>query len=200
MGARTGASGADTARSRNHARHGAERAGRPDGRDARDKRAAGEGRSSSLQQQGDREARERLRVRLDAYMDKKGLRSTVQRRAIVDAFFEGSAHVTIEELLGEARKQDRRIGYATVYRTLKLLTESGVASERRFGDGLSRYELADEATTHHDHLICTSCGGITEFEEPGIEALQDEIAKRYAFRVTSHKHELYGTCARCSTT
>jgi Fur family ferric uptake transcriptional regulator len=165
-----GASGADTARSK----------------------------GSSTQEHGDREARQRLHTRLDAYMVKKGLRSTVQRRVIVDAFLDGAAHVTIEDLLSEARKRDRRIGYATVYRTLKLLAESGVAAERRFDDGLSRYELADEATTHHDHLICTSCGGITEFEEPAIETLQEEIARRHGFRMTSHKHELYGVCAPCA--
>lgn len=142
-------------------------------------------------------ALERLRARLTAYMAKKGLRSTAQRRLIVDTFFEGSPHVTIEDLLAEVRAKDRGIGYATVYRTLKLLAECGVASERRFGDGLSRYELADEASTHHDHLICLSCGKITEFEEPRIEELQDEIATRYGYEVSTHKHELYGTCPDC---
>jgi Fur family ferric uptake transcriptional regulator len=142
-------------------------------------------------------ALERLRARLTAYMAKKGLRSTAQRRLIVDTFFEGSPHVTIEDLLAEVRAKDRGIGYATVYRTLKLLAECGVASERRFGDGLSRYELADEASTHHDHLICLSCGKITEFEEPRIEELQDEIALRYGYEVSTHKHELYGTCPDC---
>lgn len=140
---------------------------------------------------------EKLRVRLNAYMAKKGLRSTSQRRLIIDTFFEGASHRTIEDLLQEVRKQDRGVGYATVYRTLKLLAESGVASERRFGDGLSRYELADDATAHHDHLICVSCGTIIEFEEPKVEELQDAIAKRHGFVVTSHKHELYGLCATC---
>jgi Fur family transcriptional regulator, ferric uptake regulator len=140
---------------------------------------------------------ERLRSRLAAYMVKKGLRSTAQRRIIVDTFFEGSPHITIEDLLAEVRMKDRGIGYATVYRTLKLLAECGVASERRFGDGLSRYELADEASTHHDHLICVSCGKITEFEEPAIEELQDQVAERHGFEITSHKHEMYGTCADC---
>ena len=143
-------------------------------------------------------ALDRLRARLSAYMAEKGLRSTAQRRLIVDTFFEGAAHMTIEDLLNEVRAYDRGIGYATVYRTLKLLAESGVASERKFGDGLSRYELADDASAHHDHLICTTCGKITEFEEPRIEALQDEIAARYGFEVTSHKHEMYGTCADCT--
>src|SRR4029079_16495900 len=140
---------------------------------------------------------ERLRVRLSTYMAKKGLRSTAQRRLIVDTFLEGAAHMTIEDLLNEVRVRDRGIGYATVYRTLKLLAECGVASERRFGDGLSRYELADEASTHHDHLICVECGKIIECEEPRIEALQDEIAARYGFEITSHKHEMYGSCADC---
>ena len=129
-------------------------------------------------------------------MEKKGLRSTDQRRLIVDTFFHARNHVSIEELLAQVRTKDRRVGYATVYRTLKLLTECGVAYERRFGDGLTRYELADEST-HHDHLICIECGDITEFEEPRIEALQDEIAERYGFALRSHKHEMYGVCPKC---
>ncbi len=145
----------------------------------------------------DPEAVDKLRARLQAYMAKKGLRSTSQRRLIIDTFFSGAPHMTIEDLLTEVRAQDRGIGYATVYRTLKLLAECGVASERRFGDGLSRYELADEASAHHDHLICLSCGKIIEFEEPRIEELQEEIAARYGFAVASHKHEMYGDCAEC---
>ncbi len=129
-------------------------------------------------------------------MLKKKLRSTAQRRLIVESFLEGRAHVTIEDLLEVVRVRDRGIGYATVYRTLKLLAECGVASERKFGDGLSRYELADD-DDHHDHLICTSCSGITEFEEPRIEKLQDVVAARHGFRVTTHKLELYGTCRTC---
>ena len=142
-------------------------------------------------------ALDKLRTRLHSYMAKKGLRSTAQRRLIIDTFFEGAPHMTIEDLLAEVRTRDKGIGYATVYRTLKLLAECGVASERRFGDGLSRYELADEASTHHDHLICVSCGKIIEFEEPRIEELQDEIAARYGFEISSHKHEMYGTCLDC---
>jgi Fur family ferric uptake transcriptional regulator len=138
-----------------------------------------------------------LRGVLEAYMNKKGLRSTEQRRLIVDQFFLAPAHVTIEELLAQVRAIDHRIGYATVYRTLKLLAECGVALERRFGDGVSRYEIANDEE-HHDHLICIECGSIEEFEEPAIERLQEDIAARYRFTVKSHKHELYGVCAACS--
>jgi Fur family ferric uptake transcriptional regulator len=129
-------------------------------------------------------------------MDKRGLRSTDQRRLIVETFFKSPNHISIEELLAQVRSQDPRVGYATVYRTLKLLTECGVAFERKFGDGLTRYELADEAS-HHDHLICTECGKIIEFEEPKIEELQEKIASRYGFSLKSHKHEMYGTCSDC---
>src|SRR3954471_18496916 len=130
-----------------------------------------------------------LRGLLAAYMAKRGLRSTEQRRLIIETFFQAAAHITIEELLAQVRHADPRVGYATVYRTLKLLAESGVANERKFGDGLTRYELAD-GDNHHDHLICIECHGITEFEEPRIENLQDDIAKRYGFDLSTHKHEL----------
>src|SRR5579863_10163968 len=123
---------------------------------------------------------EHLRVLLSAYMTKKGLRTTDQRKLIVETFFRSDDHVSIEELLAQVRAADPRVGYATVYRTLKLLTECGVANERRFGDGLTRYELADDVR-HHDHLICVECGAITEFEEPRIEELQDRVAKSYGF-------------------
>jgi Fur family ferric uptake transcriptional regulator len=138
-----------------------------------------------------------LRTLLASFMAKKGLRSTEQRRLIVEKFFASATHISIEELLAAVRVDDPRVGYATVYRTLKLLAESGVAHEHKFGDGLTRYELADDEHAHHDHLICLECERIIEFEEPRIEALQDDVAKRHGFEVRSHKHELYGVCAEC---
>jgi Fur family transcriptional regulator, ferric uptake regulator len=158
--------------------------------------APGEERVSSKQMDRAPAALEHFRAMLQAYMAKKGLRSTDQRRLIVETFFQADNHVSIEELLAQVRAKDRRVGYATVYRTLKLLTECGVANERRFGDGLTRYELADDAT-HHDHLICLECGDIVEFEEPRIEDLQERVAHKYGFILRSHKHELYGYCSRC---
>ena len=133
---------------------------------------------------------------LTSFMEQRGLRSTEQRRVIIDKLFEATDHVTIDQLLEVVRAVDPRVGYATVYRTMKLLAEGGLVHERKFGDGFTRYELADEEA-HHDHLICLRCGKITEFEEPEIEKLQDRIAARYGFSVDTHKHELYGTCAEC---
>jgi len=139
---------------------------------------------------------ERLRADLEAYMTRRGLRSTEQRRVIIDTFFGSAEHITIDTLLREVRAVDARVGYATVYRTMKLLTESGVVQEHKFGDGFTRYELSDD-DAHHDHLICIECGKITEFEEPAIEELQQKIAKRHGFQVRAHKHEMYGVCADC---
>ncbi|MEZ4263869.1 MAG: Fur family transcriptional regulator [Polyangiaceae bacterium] len=139
---------------------------------------------------------EHFREMLQEHMARRGLRSTDQRRLIVETFFTVPNHVSIEELLAEVRRQDPRVGYATVYRTLKLLAECGVAFERKFGDGLTRYELADEES-HHDHLICDDCGTIVEFEEPRIEELQDDVAKRHGYILLRHKHEMYGLCPAC---
>ena len=138
----------------------------------------------------------RFRDQLSSFMEKRGLRTTKQRERIVETFFAHRDHVSIEELLARVRSHDPAIGYATVYRTLKLLAESGVAYERRFGDGLTRYELADD-DAHHDHLICVECKTIVEFEEPRVEALQEEIATRHGFEIRTHKHELYGVCPSC---
>lgn len=140
---------------------------------------------------------DRLRRDLIEFMTKRGLRSTEQRRVIIEKLFEASEHVTIDQLLEAARSEDSRIGYATVYRTMKLLVEGGLVHERKFGDGYTRYELADDEA-HHDHLICVSCGKIEEFEEPEIEQLQEKVAARYGFSVQHHKHELYGICRACS--
>jgi Fur family ferric uptake transcriptional regulator len=123
------------------------------------------------------------------------LRSTRQRDVIVESFLGTHRHVNAEELYRTVRKRHPNVGVATVYRTLRLLTECGVATARYFGDGQASYEVADH---HHDHLICVSCGRILEFENEAIERQQLEVAKRHDFVVTHHKLELYGYCALCA--
>lgn len=135
-----------------------------------------------------------LKERWKAYLAEKRLNTTSQRETIVDQFLKTQEHISIEELLGRVRRRNAKVGYATVYRTLKLLVDSGLAIERQFGDGHSRYEVAGD---HHDHLICASCGLILEFEDPEIEALQEKIAQRLGgFTVVRHRHELYGLCPK----
>jgi Fur family ferric uptake transcriptional regulator len=133
---------------------------------------------------------------LSRYMAEKGLKATRQRSLIVTTFFDTPGHMNVEELLARVREQDPRVSAATVYRTMKLLTECGLAHARHFEEGQTRYESA-AGRHHHDHLICTSCGTIVEFENEEIERLQDAVARRHGFRVNHHKMELYGLCATC---
>jgi Fur family ferric uptake transcriptional regulator len=135
---------------------------------------------------------------LAAYLARSGLRVTRQRRVIAEAFFAHQGHPNIDELYASIRKRHPHIGQATVYRTLKLLVDSGLAEPRGFGDGTTRYEAAHEGE-HHDHLICTDCGHIVEFHNDVIERLQVEIAERHKFAVTDHKMVIYGSCtdAKC---
>jgi len=139
---------------------------------------------------------EQLRARLNDYMAKHGLRSTEQRRLVTEKFFASSDHLSIEDLLEEVRLTEPKIGYATVYRTLKLLKDCGLAFERHFGDGVSRYEVA-WADEHHDHMICVECERIVEFEDDAIEDLQHKVSSRLGFKLVRHKLELYGVCAEC---
>jgi Fur family ferric uptake transcriptional regulator len=138
-----------------------------------------------------------LKLRWDDFARREGLKSTRQRDVIVDEFLRSDGHISIEELLARVRKTNPHIGYVTVYRTLKLLAAADLAVARQFGDGQSRFERADGAARpHHDHLICTECGRIIEFENADIERLQAEVARHYGFRVMSHKLEIYGRCLR----
>lgn len=136
------------------------------------------------------------RERLSRWIAERGLKATRQRDLIVDTFFSSSGHLSVEELLGKVQARDENIGAATVYRTMKILTDSGLASARHFDDGQTRYEAAI-GRHHHDHLICTSCHQIIEFENERIEELQDMVARHHGFQVTRHKLELYGLCKDC---
>jgi Fur family ferric uptake transcriptional regulator len=130
-----------------------------------------------------------------SYLASKGLKTTQQREAIVDAFLRISGHVGLEDLLSSARRKYPRVGLATVYRTVKLLEEAGIAAARHFGPGQTLYEIS-EGRAHHDHLICDTCGFIIEFESNEIEKLQDSAARRLGFNVLRHRHELFGLCEK----
>ncbi len=133
---------------------------------------------------------------LKAYLESHGLKTTAQRDFIADSFFRTNTHISLDELLKKVKRKNPRVGYATVYRTMKLLTDSGLALERRFGDGQTRYENMPE-DGHHDHMICIKCGKISEFQNQKIEQLQAETAKKLGYTVINHKLELYGYCSEC---
>jgi len=131
--------------------------------------------------------------RFRQHLARKGLKLTVQRKAIAEVFFAGDRHLSLLELLERAQGRRRGIGYATVYRTMRLLTEGGLAIEHKFGENQARYEPGSEGE-HHDHLICVDCGVIVEYEDATIEALQERVARDHGFEVVSHRHEIYVRC------
>lgn len=134
---------------------------------------------------------------LKAYLEAKGLKSTSQRDYIAEAFFKTNTHISLDELLKKVKRKMPNVGYATVYRTMKLLTDCGLAVARQFGDGQTRYENIPE-DGHHDHIICIKCSKIEEFQNEKIEQLQEETARKLGFKVVNHKLELYGYCKDCS--
>ena len=131
------------------------------------------------------------------FVARKGLKWTRQREVILDEFLKSKEHLSTEDLYLEIRSKHPHIGYATVYRTLKLFAESGIAEERDFGAGQVLYELSHRGD-HHDHLICTGCGAIIEFEDRRIEQLQEQVAKDHQFTMTTHRLEIFGLCAQCA--
>lgn len=123
----------------------------------------------------------------------KGLKTTRQRNTIVRVFFGLHGHISVEELLREVKKVNPRIGYATVYRTLHLLVEGGLVQERRFGDGMARYEGRNEIE-HHDHMICLECGLISGFSDPRLAELRARLAEESGFEIYKHQLDLFGVC------
>ncbi len=139
-------------------------------------------------------AHEVEREALARYLEDHNLKHTRQRDQILEAFLGAKGHITSEQLYDRVRELNPRIGYTTVYRTMKLLCDAGLAQERNFDDGVTRYEIEHE---HHDHLVCVKCGKIVEFECRMIESTQEKIAATYDFRLLRHRHELYGHCGDC---
>lgn len=140
----------------------------------------------------------RALLRLQAVVKERGLKASSTRDSIARAALSRRGHFSVDELLADLRARGaREVHTATVYRVLPLLVEAGLLQmtlvSNREG---ARYERAFERD-HHDHLICTACGKIIEFEHEAIEVLQRDIAERFGFRLTGHIHELLGTCADC---
>lgn len=151
---------------------------------------------------GEQNPREELikRERLDTKNYKRiirdmNLKVTKQRMAILEGLNSGQAHVTAQEVYEVVNEKHPEIGFATVYRFLRKLTEEKFVTEVRMGGLPARYELTP--TNHHDHLTCVDCGKIVEFENQEIEKLQAQVAKEFGFVLTDHVLELYGVCNRC---
>lgn len=123
------------------------------------------------------------------------LKITEPRLLILQALQSGRVHVTAQEVFEQVLKIDSTVGFATVYRFLRKLSETGHVTEVRMGGMPARYELTPKK--HHDHMTCTHCGKICEFENQKIEKLQALVADTLGFILTHHVLELYGICPEC---
>lgn len=133
---------------------------------------------------------------LNEYLKKKELKLTDQRKLILEEFLNTETHFTAEEMYDKLKQTNSNIGLTTVYRTLKLFCECGLANELKLADGISRYEHLF-GHKHHDHLICIECGQFIEVLDPEIEELQNRLAQKNDFKVLHHRMELYGICKDC---
>lgn len=131
------------------------------------------------------------------YIDEKSLKHSKQREEILDIFLKLDKHLSADELYRIVKKKYPTIGFATVYRTLKLLCESGLSRELKLEDGVTRYEHLYNHK-HHDHLVCTKCGKFVEVVDTEIEKLQERLAAKHGFSVQRHRMELYGLCRSCN--
>lgn len=121
----------------------------------------------------------------------KGVRWTGQRETIIGTFIEQDRHLTAEDLHQLVREQDSAISAATVYRTMNLLVEAGMAAKRRFNSDSASFDLT-VGKGHHHHLIDVDSGRIIEFKNEEMEAMLQGIAERFGYRIACHKIELFG--------
>jgi len=130
------------------------------------------------------------------YLRKNGKLYSKQREQILDIFLKTEKHPTINDLYDLVRKEDPKIGLATVYRTMEVICDAGLARKVDFGDGLRRFEHKYRHH-HHDHLVCLKCGRIIEVVSPEIERLQENLAKKHRFKAVRHRMEIFGICRTC---
>ncbi len=130
------------------------------------------------------------------HLKRVGLKHTGQRDTILRRFLHSREHLSTEELHRLVKKKDPSIGFTTVYRTLKLLAECGLASEVAFLDGITRYEQQLNRRSHH-HMVCTKCGGSVEFFSPEVSRLERKIGRKHRYLTTRHTFQIYGICEQC---
>lgn len=130
------------------------------------------------------------------HLKRVGLKHTGQRDVILRTFLDTRDHLSTDELYRLVKKRDEHIGFTTVYRTLKLLAECGLASEVAFNDGVTRYEHQYQRRNHH-HMVCTECGSSVEFFASGIERIEQDIGRKNKYLPTRHTFQIYGICEKC---
>ena len=134
---------------------------------------------------------------LDEFMRSRGLKLTGPRKRVVEKILSVKGHVTADELIELLRKDRTPVSKATVYRTLALVSQSGLIDGHDFDSGRRVYEPM-VGRAHHDHLYCIHCGKVIEFSEEAIERLQDMVVARHRFTPVYHSHKIFGYCSGCA--
>ena len=135
--------------------------------------------------------------RFSGFLQQQGLKLTSERAALVREIFSIHYHFEADELLFKMKEKALKISRATVYRTLELLVKSGMVRRVHLGEDHYHYEHV-RGDSHHDHLICTTCGSVIEFNDPEIEQRQLEICARKRFTPTFHNLQILGICEACA--
>jgi Fur family transcriptional regulator, ferric uptake regulator len=133
---------------------------------------------------------------LNALLD-KGLRNGGARRAVVELLAEQDCCLTAQEIFDRLRASGRKVGIASVYRVLELLTSEGFVQRIDLGSGISRYEAVLNGGEHHHHLICDSCGKVEAFEDNALEVAIDRVEETSGYAIAAHDVVLHGSCGEC---
>jgi Fur family ferric uptake transcriptional regulator len=136
---------------------------------------------------------------LEEFMRSRGFKLTRPRRRVVEKLLSVKGHVTADELIEQLRAGGTPVSRATVYRTLSIVSQSGLIDGHDFERGKKLYEPM-VGRAHHDHLYCISCGRVIEFTEEGIERLQESVVARHRFTPVYHSHKIFGYCEKCTPT
>ena len=135
-------------------------------------------------------------TRFQDFLQEQGLKLTGERKALVREIFAIHYHFEADELLSKMKEKDVKISRATVYRTLELLVKSGMVRRVHLGEDHYHYEHV-AGNSHHDHLICTTCGSVIEFNDPELQRRQLEICESKKFTPTFHNLQILGVCNAC---
>lgn len=135
--------------------------------------------------------------RFRQHLLRHGLKQTSQRARILEVFLDMGGHPTMEDVYGELARRGWNVGMATVYRTMRLLLDAGVAHKQRFGDGVERYEVK-VGRRQHVHFICEVCGRSMDIVAPGVERNYAQLARANGFILGTHQTYLHGVCPECS--
>ncbi len=131
------------------------------------------------------------------FLRDQGLPVTQQRSAVAEIVFGSDAHLSVDDLEGLLRDRSKRIGKATIYRTLDLLVRSRLVAEHDFGEGFKRYEHRLSQSPVHEHLICLECGKVSEFESTELYTVENRVRREHGFIPVRHRLEIYGLCGQC---